>query len=114
MVAIVKKLLGRRIREDVRSPLKAKPLRLPGQSLDEEVERLLRDKVDSYAIVGAGMAGIAIFEWSHVLLHFRPMPVLISATAAAFIAYAVFRLINLHGQIRNLKLGRDGERVFGQ
>lgn len=114
MISTVKTLLSRKVREDLRTPLKAKPLRFPGQSLDEEIERLLRDKGESYAIVGAGLAGIFIFEWSHVLLNARPMPVLISTIAAAFIAYAFFRLIQLRGQIRNLRLGRDGERVFGQ
>lgn len=114
MASIVKNLLSPRSRQELRSPLKAKPLRMPGQSLDEEIERLLSDKVDSYAIVGAGMIAIAIFEWTHVLLNARPMPLLVSVVAAAVTAYAAFRLIQVRSHVRNLKLGRDGERVFGQ
>lgn len=110
----MKNFLFRKSRQEVRSPLKAKPLRLPGQSLDEEIARLLSDKVDSYGIVAAGMIAIAVFEWTHVLLDARPMPLLMSVAAAAVTAYAAFRVLQLRGQIRNLKLGRDGERVFGQ
>jgi len=57
----MKALLKTKSGQETRSPLKAKPLRLPGQSLDEEIQRLLIDKVDSYLVAAGGMVCIAVF-----------------------------------------------------
>lgn len=113
MVSSLKSRLARRRPKERRSPLKWK-LRLPGQSVDEEIERLMRDKAESYAIAAGALLGMAAFEWSHVLLDARPMPHLLTAVAVGVTAYAIYRLLPLRQRIRNLKLGRDGERVFGQ
>lgn len=114
MTTLLRSIFSDRNRQELRSPLKARPLRVPGQSVDEEIARLLDEKLDSYAITAAGMISIAVFEWTPVLLGIAPMPLPVSVVAAVINGYAGFRLIQVRKQIRNLRLGRDGERVFGQ
>lgn len=114
MNTFLKGIFSTKSRQDLRSPLKARPLRVPGQSVDEEIGRLLNEKFHSNAIQAAGMISIAVFEWTHVLLGTAPMPLPVSVVAAVITSYAGLRLIQIRKQIRNLRLGRDGERVFGQ
>jgi hypothetical protein len=97
-----------------RSPLKAKPLRNPGQSLDEEIHRILDDKAlmwlmsVMFALVMSGM------EWWRWYRATPPTPILISVVALVVLAVGVPRLLSLRRQIIRLKLGRDGEKAVGQ
>jgi hypothetical protein len=96
------------------SPLRRKPLRLPGQSLQEEIDRLREDKLDFYLFVGA-MLGIMVFmEWAQVLFKLPRQPWLFTLMFAGFVAYAYFKLRPVYTQLQQLKLGRDGERTVGQ
>jgi hypothetical protein len=97
-----------------RSPLKAKPLRNPGQSLDEEIQRILDDKALTWllamilAVVATGT------EWWRWYRASPPTPILISALAIIVLSVGVPRLLSLRRQIIRLKLGRDGEKAVGQ
>ena len=50
-----------------RSPLKAKPLQLPGQSVQEAIDDLLWDKTAPYIAFAVAMTVVASFEWLAVL-----------------------------------------------
>jgi hypothetical protein len=97
-----------------RSPLKGKPLRNPGQSLDEH----MRDLVSAYAIGPALFALIlsfvAVLEWLKYVESVPPRPVLYFALALAAVAYAVFRFFWVKRKFKALQLGRDGEKDVGQ
>jgi Nuclease-related domain len=97
-----------------KSPLKAKPLRLPGESVDKEIDRWINEATLG-PFFGAGSFGIVAFlEWYGFLTHSPRRPILFAALAAAAFLYAAWRFFIIRKQVRRLKQGRDGERVVGQ
>jgi hypothetical protein len=96
------------------SPLKAKPLRNPGDSVDKEIQRLLDDKVLEAFFFASSFSLIAIMEWFGYLTHSPRRPVLLSCIALVACAGAAWRIWQLRKRLRQLKLGRDGERCVGQ
>ncbi len=46
-----------------RSPLKARPLRTPGQSVSDDIQRLLDDKVLPTLLVVGALWMITLIEW---------------------------------------------------
>jgi hypothetical protein len=97
-----------------RSPLKAPPLRTPGQSVDEEMQKLVEDKVMGYVFAAALALIVAVTEWLGQLVHAPRQPILF--TALAFIAggVATWKVMEIRHRVRRLRLGRDGERAVGQ
>lgn len=100
--------------EEKKSPLKAAPLRVPGESLDRE----LRDVADDELIVPWLMAVIAVvlagLEWWRYATDSKPSPILFTVFALAVVGYAAWRWRRGLRRMRNLKLGRDGERAVAQ
>jgi hypothetical protein len=99
---------------DKRSPLKDKPLRLPGQSLDEERRRLIEDKVETWVWIGLIMAAFAALEWFRYLVPREPKPWLLTMAALVPLSVAAWRIARLRPHMRQLKLGLQGERAVGQ
>ncbi len=97
-----------------RSPLKVPPLRNPGQSLDEELQRLFVDSFLPYFLVAPILCAYALIEW---VRYYRPLPPSPwFATIVAFIAviYSAYKVHKMRPKIHALKLGRDGEKFVGQ
>lgn len=97
-----------------RSPLKVSPLRNPGQSLDEELQRIFLDSFLPYFLAPPLLVAIALIEWWRWYRPFPPSPWF--ATGLAFIAvlYSIYQVQKIRPKIHALKLGRDGEKVVGQ
>ena len=96
------------------SPLKAKPLRLPGESVDKEIDKWVTDKALGAFFVAASVCATAYFEWYGFLTHSPRRPILFTVLAAVAVIFAAWRFWTVRGRVRQLKLGRDGERVVGQ
>jgi Nuclease-related domain len=96
------------------SPLKAKPLRLPGESVANEIDHWINGRVIETFIGAAVFCAISLMEWVGYLTHARRQPILFSVLAAGAIAFGTWRISRIRGRVRNLQLGRDGERVVGQ
>jgi hypothetical protein len=97
-----------------RSPLRDKPLRLPGQSIQEERGRLLEDKLEPWLLMATFFIVLAGWEWMRVWLQLPPKPWLVTACAVLMLAFLAFRVIRLRPHLRALKQGMDGERAVGQ
>jgi hypothetical protein len=97
-----------------KSPLKDRPLRNAGQSLDEEIEKRFSEQVAMYAF------GIMIFlyviamEWYRWYLDLPPNPVWITIFTLPPVIFFIYKLIKEKKEINLLKQGRDGEKVVGQ
>ena len=98
----------------VRSPLKSAPLRNPGQSLDEEIRRLLVEDFTYYMYMGALFLAVALMEWIRWLHNSPPMPKIYTVVAGVIVIYASRKAIKIKREIRNLKQGREGEKAVGQ
>lgn len=99
---------------DTRSPLTAPPLRNPGQSLDEEIHRLLDEQLVVSLIPAFAFFVIAVVEWVRWWQQARPNPLLYTLCAIVAFGYGAYQFFVIRHQVRRLKLARDGEQVVGQ
>jgi hypothetical protein len=97
-----------------RSPLKDRPLRLPGQSADERRDELIHDRVFAPLIIAAVLGIFAAIEWWRYYFDVPPAPSLFTFVAVGAFIYAGFRIARAWPELARLKQGRDGERVVGQ
>lgn len=97
-----------------KSPLKGRPLRNPGQGLDEELQRLWDDRASTYFWFAAVFVLLAGMEWLAYLREAPRQPVTFTVVAIAISLYSGLRLMQLSRLSKRLKLGRDGERAVGQ
>lgn len=94
-----------------RSPLKEKPLRLPGQSLDDAI--ISRgDDLLPYILYPLMLFSFTILEWLRWIKDYPPQRVAIVFSIVTFLVtiYCVIRIIRIRRDIASLKLGRDGEK----
>lgn len=97
-----------------RSPLKDKPLRLPGQSLAEERENLVEDAVGQPLMLALFLVLIAGLEWWRLYTQMKPNPILFSGVALIAVLYAAYRVRRAIPRLKALRLGLEGERAVGQ
>lgn len=97
-----------------KSPLKAAPLHNPGQSLDEEIQRLIDDDIGKYALFLIIPVVLAIMEWWRWYANILPNPIVYTGIALIVSPYCIWQLRKSRRQLKNLRLGRDGERAVGQ
>jgi hypothetical protein len=96
------------------SPLTDAPLRLPGQSLDEEIDKWQNERLINYFITAGAFFVLAFEEWWGYLAHAPRQPIPFSVCAVLAIGALAWRVIYVRAQLRPLKLGRNGKRVVGQ
>src|SRR5437870_2721655 len=99
---------------DTRSPLKAGPLRYAGQSLDENIERLINEEAMPYVAAALLVVAMALYEWYRWYSSAPPHPVVLTLVATCVIVFAIAKVTSIRHRLRLLRLGRDGERVVGQ
>lgn len=96
-----------------RSPLPHRPLRYAGQSLDEEIE-LQREKALMYIVVSGLAIAVVLAEWLSVLVKSPTKPWIPTALTLLVVGYSAVRIRRIQHRLRNLKLGRDGERIVAE
>jgi hypothetical protein len=99
---------------ETRSPLKDKPLRLPGQSIAEERDELVEDAVGQPLTFAVFIIVLAGLEWWRFYSDMKPNPVLFTGAAVLVILYAAFRVWRVLPRLRSLRQGLEGERAVGQ
>lgn len=106
--------LGDDMADDGKSPITDKPLNVPGQSVDQA----LREFIDDHFLLPMSLL-LALclacgLEWLGYVKHWPRHPAIFSlVTIAALIAAAVYWKLQW-SRVKELKLGRDGERAVGQ
>ena len=99
------------------SPLKDKPLRLAGQSLQEEINKTINDQALNFILLPVFFISLTIYEWIRFLQEITPTLKSISLLASMAIIVSIlciFKLIKLRKKVKNMRLGVDGEKVVGQ
>lgn len=97
-----------------RSPLKLKALRLPGQSLDQAMERLLWEELRSALLFALICIILAGFEWFGALRELPPQPGLFTSLAVIALLYAARKFVKVRTRVRHTALGRDGGRIVAE
>jgi hypothetical protein len=103
-----------KIKSQKHSPLKAKPLRNPGQSLDDQIHNLISEDPAPFIGCVLFMILVAIYDWYH---WYNPKPInpwLTTITAFIFLTVFVYKWITLRRKIKRLRMARDGEKAVGQ
>lgn len=93
-----------------RSPLKDKPLRNPGQSLDDQISDVFYDRLMTLFMMALLLIIMAIMQWLHALNIVPPSPWLYTAAALVAIGYAAIVILRALPTVRALRQGRDGEK----
>ena len=99
--------------ERSRSPLKDRPLRNPGQSVEEARRKLLEDKLEQPLLAAVFAALLAALEWWRYFTGRPPQPAAFTALAVCVAAFAAWRVARAVPQLRSLRAA-DGERAVGQ
>lgn len=97
-----------------KSPLENPPLRNPGQSLEEEMQRRFDDDWMPFFLASLLCVSFAVLEWWR---YFHPVslnPWVPTAMAIMLMTYSAFRMTGMRQTMQNLRLGMEGERSVGQ
>ncbi len=97
-----------------RSPLKDPPLRLPGQSLTEERDRIVEDKLVPPMLAAVLLVVVAGLEWWRYFVPQAPHPWMWTLIAMAGVAWSVWRVFKARPKLKALRQAIDGERTVGQ
>jgi len=95
------------------SPIKTKPLRAAGQSLDEQIRDLVEDKFVMTGMLCVVALVMAMNEWMRWFKNPPPYPKFFTVVALGVMAYSGMSLYRLRRKVRTLRLGWAGERVVG-
>ncbi len=99
---------------DKKSPLKAPPLRLPGQSVQDEIDKLIDDSLMPTYIFAVMMLMMCLNGWWIWYSQKIPSPFLMTVIAVLAIGYATWKIVSSKNKLKSLKLARDGERAVAQ
>jgi hypothetical protein len=102
------------MKEEKRSPLKGKPLRNPGQSLDRQISDFVDDSILQPVLAMVLLWVLTGLEWYRYIVPQPPQPALYTVMSGGLTLYVVWRVMHLVPRLKALKLGRDGERAVGQ
>lgn len=100
--------------DSLKSPIKAKALRNPGESLDRQIQDILYDDILFYGMLAAFIVILAGLEWWRWYAQTPPSPILLTVFAIIALALATWKIRKAWKKVKNIKLGRDGERAVGQ
>ena len=99
-----------------RSPLPYKPLRLPGESVEKQIQKVIEDKIDANLVGFVTAFGLMSYAW---FTYFFKIPPLTSAVITSLFAlgvtvYTVFKIKAARAELKQLRQGRDGERIVAE
>lgn len=97
-----------------RSPLKETPLRVPGQSIQREINRVLIDEAFVIFVLISVAIAWPTYEWFRWLTKAPVTPWLATVLAMFAFVYAFVRLASVRRKLEILKLGMEGERAVAE
>jgi len=97
-----------------KSPLKRSPLRVPGQSLSDELVDNAFDSIAGPYMIAVLLGVMAATEWVRWYFGSPPSPYLYSAIAVAGGLWSFWKVRRGMARAIQLRQGRDGERAVAQ
>jgi len=99
-------------KDQKKSPIdRTMPMRAAGQSITDEINSIIEDKLLVPLLAAAMTFIMASMEWVRYFNKSTPSPYLFTALAVITFAYLAYKLPKLKNNVKQLKLGRDDERV---
>jgi hypothetical protein len=96
-----------------RSPLKEKPLRYAGQSLDEQIEDKALDLM-YWVVLPCFSIILAIGDWFRFFNPRPAQPIIITIVSIFLVAWGINKIIKGKKEIDRLKMARDGEKLVAE
>jgi len=100
--------------EPTKSPIKDKPLRSPGQSLEEERRKLFEDKIETPLLLVVFFTAFTALEWWRYFWKKPLNPVVFTVATVLVAGFAAWRIWKTRPQVRALRQGIEGEKAVGQ
>ena len=97
-----------------RSPIKSKPLRYAGKSLDERIDKLINEDAAPYLLFSIYVVLMAGYEWWRFYKHNPPTPKIMTVFALLVVIITAYKIRKILKEVKALKLGREGERAVGE
>ena len=97
-----------------KTPLKARALQNPGESIGLEIRRLLVEDYTIYLFFAALFIFLAFYEWIRWFFKSPPFPLITTGLAGIITIYSAFKVKQIKRKLHNLKQGREGEKAVGQ
>ena len=101
-------------KETLRSPIKQKPLRSPGDSLRDAAIEVWDSEFTAWLVVVFVAVALAGWEWWRWFFTFPPSPWTVTAVALVVTVVAVVKMRRVLSKLDRLRLGREGERAVGE
>lgn len=98
----------------MKSPIKANPLRNPGESLNHRLQNIFLDDVAPYSIVALYFVLLAVLEWIRWYTQPLPNPILYTVIAVPSVAILAWKIYKGRKEVKRIKLGLAGELAVGQ
>jgi len=96
------------------SPLKKKPLREPGQTLNEAFNKLVYLGLYTWIVASIMLVALSLMEWFYWLMNLTLHPAVISVITGAVLLLTVMQYHRVKREARIIRLGQQGELVVGQ
>jgi hypothetical protein len=97
-----------------KSPIKTPPLRNPGESTEQESQRIADNVIGTYALPALCFTAFALMEWFKYFTDTPPMPRLVTAIAVVFIGLTAIKILRARPIIKAYLQGAKGEKAVGQ
>lgn len=107
-------MFGNKSRRRTRSPIKERPLRAPGESVQAEVDRFLIENMVAWWMFPIFCLIIVVLEWLRWLFKWPPQPVPITVAAVGASAICLWQFFRGREYLRQLRLGKEGELSVAQ
>jgi hypothetical protein len=98
----------------MKSPIRDKPLRNPGQSLDRLILDVILDQQIKYLIIGLLTWMALASNWIYYFSEKPLSPFWFTLLALVIFAFCYYKIKTAEKIIDPLKQGRDGEKAVGQ
>lgn len=97
-----------------KSPIKDKPLRYSGQSLDEALDKLVNEKGMNYVFISCIAVSFAVMEWLRYYNNNPPSPKTMTALALLVASVSIYEIRKIMKQAKLIRQGRDGEKIVAE
>lgn len=97
-----------------KSPILRKPMNNPGESIQNEIERQFSEEFAPFFMSAIFAILFACYTWGQWYFKWSPQPIAMTLVAVLALGYTVYKFITVRKDIRNLRLGLDGEKAIGQ
>ncbi|MBT9539367.1 nuclease-related domain-containing protein [Thiobacillus sp.] len=97
-----------------KSPITDKPLRNPGQSLEEARRKLFEDKIETPFLFALFFSLMAAMEWWRYYFKQPPSPIIFTICAVLLAGFTAWRFWKTRPQVHAIKQGIEGEKAVGQ